>query len=82
VHKIVALIELKHSMINEFFQNLTRFASTEAKKLNNTNNKFKYDRTRQNVQSRLTFLSFVFSTMGSPRDFELSAQNVGFSSPI
>ncbi len=31
---------------------------------------------RLNVQARLQFLSFVFSTLGSPRDFELTRKHV------
>lgn len=31
---------------------------------------------RLNVQARLQFLSFVYSTLGSPRDFELTRQHV------
>jgi len=31
---------------------------------------------RQNIQTRLQFLSFVYSTLGSPRDFEITVQHV------
>ena len=31
---------------------------------------------RLNIQARLQFLSFVYSTLGSPRDFELTRQHV------
>jgi len=34
------------------------------------------NQVRQNIQTRLQFLSFVYSTLGSPRDFEITMHHV------
>ena len=34
------------------------------------------NQVRQNIQTRLQFLSFVYSTLGSPRDFEITVNHV------
>ena len=80
VHKIVALTEYNFAMMNIFFENLGHFSSEKMLKLNSvTGEKLRLDilnEIRLGVQARLQFLSFVFSTLGSPRDFELTRPHV------
>lgn len=73
VQRIVALAQVNYSMIDVFFANLTEFTREQAALLKTCKMKKKLMlKLRLEVQARLNFLSFVYSTLGSPRDFELS----------
>lgn len=62
IHKIVALTDFKFNLINEFFISL--------KNLEQTNDQ------HMQIQVRLQFLSFIYSTIGSLVVFDLCAENV------
>jgi ubiquitin carboxyl-terminal hydrolase 34 len=80
VHRAVAYAQLYHSMISTFFSNLVTFTQHFQAKLQSnistTRKKRILNLARSHVQSRLAFLSFVYSSLGSPRDFELPREHV------
>ena len=80
VHKIVAWCEKHYGLVHVFFQSLVEFTRIEIEKLHSASNKtLKTElmtQIRLNVQARLQFLTFIFSSLGSPRDFELASQHV------
>ena len=80
VHKIVAFTEYNFAMMNIFFENLGHFSNEKVLKLNSaTGEKLRLEilnEIRMGVQARLQFLSFVFCSLGSPRDFELTRPHV------
>lgn len=74
IAKINSIIQ-SHSKLNSFTDDKNTYSdstvhSSEQDKLSILN------QTRSNVQTRLQFLSFVYSTLGSPRDFELTRKHV------
>lgn len=82
VHKIVAWCECQYGLVQTFFDSLVEYTRLELAALNKcgaNNERARLDillQVRSNIQSRLSFLSFLYSTFGSPRDFELSTQHV------
>jgi hypothetical protein len=83
VHRIVALTEYNYAMISLFFEGLKTYTSEQLQRIttysedeHDEKQKFIQNPIRLNIQSRLQFLSFIFSSLGSPRDFELPSEYV------
>jgi len=83
VHRIVALTEYNYAMISLFFEGLKTYTNEQLQRImsldaddDNDEQKFIQNHIRLNIQSRLQFLSFIFSSLGSPRDFELPSEYV------
>ncbi len=74
--------------MNTFFDNLVTFTKQKLELFNSLTNSIsnqQHETTDQNdlvnhirlhIQSRLQFLSFIYSSLGSPRDFQLTRQHV------
>jgi hypothetical protein len=81
VHKIVAWCETRFGLIHAFFTSLAEYVRVELSRLNEVSSDLRakadlIGQIRLNVQTRLQFLSFLFSSLGSPNDFELSSKHV------
>ncbi|CAF0722648.1 unnamed protein product [Brachionus calyciflorus] len=62
IHKIVSLTNFKFNLLNEFFISLENLTESSDQ--------------RMQIQSRLQFLSFIYSNIASPREFELTIEHV------
>ncbi|RMZ98753.1 ubiquitin carboxyl-terminal hydrolase 34 [Brachionus plicatilis] len=62
IHKAVALADFKFNLISEFFISLGNLDRSKEQHMQ--------------IQARLQFLSFIYSTIGSVAAFDLSVQNV------
>jgi hypothetical protein len=81
VHKIVAWCEMNFALVQTFATSLAEFARVELGKLAEPGLDARakaelIGQIRLSVQTRLQFLSFLFSSLGSPKDFELSTRHV------
>ena len=69
VHRIVALAENSYAVMHVFYENLQMFAREQFVRFGSE--EASSEKLRIVVQTHPQFLSFVYSTLGSPRDFGL-----------